>query len=103
MSSKRSKMPKIDLKKIEEIEKNPKLVDEVVWKWASKSMDDPDLDWDDALVSAARELGLSNIAELTVLLYREEALADLAYAVSHMGMMKRIEMEHLKRKSKKVV
>ncbi|HID26414.1 MAG TPA: hypothetical protein EYP22_00985 [Methanosarcinales archaeon] len=79
------------------------MVDEVVWKWASKSMDDPDLDWDDALVSAARELGLSNIAELTVLLYREEALADLAYAVSHMGMMKRIEMEHLKRKSKKVV
>ncbi|MFQ6072114.1 MAG: hypothetical protein ACE5KT_05355 [Methanosarcinales archaeon] len=69
-------IPKIDLKKIEEIEKNPDLVDEVVWKWVDQSVNDPNLPYDTALINAAKELGLSNIAELTVLLHREEVFKD---------------------------
>ncbi|MFQ6055751.1 MAG: hypothetical protein ACE5KT_08485 [Methanosarcinales archaeon] len=101
MSSSSFKMPKIDLKKIEEIEKNPELVDEVVWKWVDKSVKDPNLDWDAAMLNAAKELGLSNRAELTVLLHREEVFKDLAYAVSGMEGLKRAEMKYLKLKSEK--
>jgi len=48
---------KIDLKKIEELEKNPKKVEETVWYWANKAVKYPNLSWDDAMNAVCKELG----------------------------------------------
>ncbi|MFQ6071903.1 MAG: hypothetical protein ACE5KT_04275, partial [Methanosarcinales archaeon] len=45
----------IDFKKIEELEKNPKKVEEIVWYWANKAVKDQNLSWDDAMNSACKE------------------------------------------------
>ncbi|MFQ6071984.1 MAG: hypothetical protein ACE5KT_04685 [Methanosarcinales archaeon] len=54
------KLPKIDLKKIDDLEKDSEKVRKIVWGWAEKSMADPNLPWETAMQNAAEELGLNN-------------------------------------------
>ncbi|MFQ6056059.1 MAG: hypothetical protein ACE5J3_08780 [Methanosarcinales archaeon] len=83
---------KIDFKKIEKLEKNPKKVEETVWYWANKAVKDQNLSWDDAMNSACKELGI-NRAELVTLIYANEPFEDLAYVTSRLEMRKLLSTE----------
>lgn len=75
-----SKIPKIDLKKVGEVEKDSERVIKIVWSWANKSLNDPDLPWETAMTNAANELGL-NRAELSALIAGNEPFKDLVYGL----------------------
>ncbi|MFQ6073461.1 MAG: hypothetical protein ACE5KT_12290 [Methanosarcinales archaeon] len=83
---------KVDFDKVNEIEKNPALVEEVVSKWAFKCWDDPNISWDSAMENAAKELGLNNI-ELIALLYGNEPFKELVSGILMIKNLKRLEKE----------
>ncbi|MFQ6120896.1 MAG: hypothetical protein ACE5KE_13565 [Methanosarcinales archaeon] len=72
--------PKIDLKKVYELEKDPERIKEIMVRWAKKSLNDHSLPWEKAMQNAAEELGL-NKAELATLIYANKPFDDLAYAL----------------------
>ncbi|MFQ6055873.1 MAG: hypothetical protein ACE5J3_07840 [Methanosarcinales archaeon] len=86
------KLEKVDFEKVNEVEKNPERVEEVVSKWAYKYRDTPDLTWDEAMSGAAKELGLNKI-ELYTLLYGNEPFKELALGISMIRNLKRLEVE----------
>lgn len=87
------KLAKVDLKKVDEVEKNPELVEEVVLKWAYKYKDEPELSWDEAMTSAAQELGLNNRAELVTLIHGNKPFEDLSIGMLSIKNLKIIETE----------
>ncbi|MFQ6071361.1 MAG: hypothetical protein ACE5KT_01480 [Methanosarcinales archaeon] len=86
------KLEKVDFEKVNEVEKNPERVEEVVSKWAYKYRDTPDLTWDEAMNGAAKELGLNNI-ELITLLYGNEPFKELVSGILMIKNLKRLEVE----------
>lgn len=74
---------KIDFEKIDELEKNPKKVEDIVWYWANKAVDDPTLSWDNAMDLVCKELGI-NKAEFATLIYGNERFKDLAIVMGHL-------------------
>ncbi|MFQ6063640.1 MAG: hypothetical protein ACE5J9_10770 [Methanosarcinales archaeon] len=71
---------KVDFKKVDELEKEKERVEEVVWYWSNKAVDDKNLSWDEAMNSACKELGI-NRAELATLLYGNEPFEDITRAM----------------------
>ncbi|MFQ6056063.1 MAG: hypothetical protein ACE5J3_08800 [Methanosarcinales archaeon] len=88
-----SKFVKIDLKKVKEVEKNPKLVEAVVLKWLDKYKENTNLNWDDAMNSAAQELGLNNRAELGAMIYGSELFKELSQDMLWIKNLKIIETQ----------
>ena len=86
-----SKFVKIDLKKVEEVEKNPRLVEEVVLKWLDKYKENTNLNWDEAMNSAAQELGLNSRAELGAMIYGSELFKELSQDMLWIKNLKIIE------------
>lgn len=74
------KIPKIDLKKVEQFEDKVDKVTEIAVKWARKSLKDPKLTWDTAMDNAAEEIGL-NTDEFYTLVYAREPFKNLAYGL----------------------
>lgn len=71
---------KVNFKKVEELEKTPERVEEVVWYWSKKAVDTPSLSWDEAMNSMCKELGI-NRAELATLLIGNEPFDDITSAM----------------------
>ncbi|MFQ6056323.1 MAG: hypothetical protein ACE5KT_10445 [Methanosarcinales archaeon] len=92
-------IPKIDLKKIDELEKDHERVRETVIRWARRSINDPDLLWDTAMANAADELGV-NKAEFVTLIFGCEPLEDVAYAFGLYRNWKKAKIERIKRNKK---
>ena len=90
-----NKIPKIDLKKVYELEKDPDRVKEIMVRWAKKSLNDPNLPWENTMQNAAEELGL-NKAELATLIYANKPFDDLAYALGIYENWRRAKFEREK-------
>jgi len=86
------KFPKIDFKKIDEVEKDPDRVINIVWSWAERSLEDPDLPWETAMNNAASELGLTR-AELIVLTAGNDPFKDLTYGLDIYKTLRSLKFE----------
>lgn len=74
------KFPKIDLEKVDKLEKEEDRGRKIVIGWAEKSLEDPNLPFEVAMKNAADELGL-NKAEFTTLIFARECFDDVGYAL----------------------